>query len=69
MLEDIRLGSINKHGLELSREMVLTSKIPKPGDILIKDRGFISRELLNELKSERGYYSTRTWRPMNRLCL
>ncbi len=26
----------------------------KPGDILINDRGFISREFMNQLKQERG---------------
>ncbi|AEE96677.1 transposase [Mahella australiensis] len=33
--------------------MILNSKMLKPGDILINDRGFISRELLNKLKRER----------------
>jgi len=54
ILEEIKLGSIKQHDLELSREMILKSKILKPGDILINDRGFISRELLNELKGKRG---------------
>lgn len=54
VLEEIKLGSIKQHDLELSREMVLTSKVLKPEDILINDRGFISRDLLNQLKRERG---------------
>ncbi len=54
ILEEVRLGSIRQHDLELSREMVITSKALKPEDILINDRGFISRELLNQLKRERG---------------
>lgn len=54
ILEEIELGSIKIHDLELSREMVLKSKMLKPGDILINDRGFISRELMNQLKQERG---------------
>jgi len=53
ILEEIRFGSIKQHDLELSREMVLNSKMLKPGDILINDRGFISRDLMNQLKNER----------------
>lgn len=53
ILEEIRLGSINRNDLELSRKMVLESKMMKPGDILINDRGFISREFMNQLKRER----------------
>jgi hypothetical protein len=54
IIEEIRLGSIKTHDLELSREMLMSSKILKAGDILINDRGYISRELLNYLKNERG---------------
>lgn len=53
ILEEIRFGSINRNDLELSRKMVLESKMMKPGDILINDRGFISREFMNQLKRER----------------
>jgi hypothetical protein len=52
-LEEIKMGSIKQHDLELSREMVIKSKMLKAGDIIINDRGFISRELLNYLKEER----------------
>ena len=44
ILEEVKLGRIKQHDLELSREMVLKSKVLKPGDILINDRGIISRE-------------------------
>jgi len=44
VIEDIRFGTIKQHDLDLSREMILTSEMLKPGDILINDRGFISRE-------------------------
>lgn len=54
IIEEIRLGDIKTHDLELSREMVMNSKVLKAGDILINDRGFISRELINYLKTERG---------------
>lgn len=53
VLEEIKMGSIKQHDLELSRDIVLKSNMLKPGDILINDRGFISREVLNELKLER----------------
>ena len=43
---------IKPHDLELSRD-VLKSKMLKPEDILINDRGVISRELLSKLKYER----------------
>ena len=51
LIEEIRFGSINTHDLTLSKEMVKTSAVLKPGDILINDRGFISRDLLNYLKT------------------
>ena len=34
--------------------MLRTTPVLQPGDILINDRGFISRELLNYLKLNRG---------------
>lgn len=54
ILEEIKLGPIQMNDLELSRELVMNFSIFSPGDILINDRGFISRELLNFLKSVRG---------------
>jgi len=53
VIEDIRFGMINDHDLELSREMILNSPMLKPMDILINDRGFLSRDVLNELKTRR----------------
>lgn len=53
IIEEIRFGAINTHDLKLSEEMLKTSPVLKPNDILINDRGFISRELLNYLKKER----------------
>jgi hypothetical protein len=53
VIEDIRFGTIKDHDLELSREMILTSPMLKPGDMLINDRGFLSRDVMNELKSRR----------------
>lgn len=53
LIEDIRFGPLNKHDLALSEEMLKTSPVLKPGDILINDRGFISRPILNYLKNKR----------------
>lgn len=54
IIEDIRLGSINTHDLALSVDMLLNSPTLKPNDILINDRGFLSREMLNYLKTHRN---------------
>ena len=54
VIEEIRFGTIKDNDLELSREMILNSPILKPDDILINDRGFLSRDVLNELKTRRG---------------
>lgn len=54
IIEDIRFGSLNTHDLTLSREMLMTSPVLKSGDILINDRGFLSRDIINYLKSERN---------------
>jgi hypothetical protein len=53
IIEDIRFGTIKEHDLELSCEMILKSPMLKAHDILINDRGFLSREILNELKTRR----------------
>ncbi|MFC0906651.1 transposase [Clostridium sp. MT-14] len=54
IIEEIVYGSIKTHDLELCRSMILKSKCLKNGDILINDRGFISRDIINELKLKRG---------------
>lgn len=53
LIEEIRFGSINIHDLKLSEEMLKTTPMLKPGDILINDRGFLSRDLINYLKIHR----------------
>jgi hypothetical protein len=53
VIEDIRFGTIKDNDLELSREMLLESPMLKPGDVLINDRGFLSRNVMNELKARR----------------
>lgn len=54
LIEEIRFDSINIHDLKLSEEMLRTTPVLKAGDILINDRGFMSRELINYLKVHRG---------------
>lgn len=54
VIEEIRFGTASVHDLLLSEEMLKTTKIFNRGDILINDRGFLSRELINFLKTERG---------------
>ena len=53
LIEEIRFGSLNVHDLALSEEMLRTTPMLKPGDILINDRGFLSRDLINYLKTHR----------------
>jgi len=53
VIEDIRFGTMKDNDLELSREMILNSPMLKSGDSLINDRGFLSRDVLNELKTHR----------------
>jgi len=53
VIEDIRFGTMKAHDLELSRDMILNSPLLKPEDILINDRGFLSRDVLNALKTKR----------------
>lgn len=51
VIEDTRFGMINTHDMQLSREMILSSPMLKEGDALVNDRGFLSRDVLNELKT------------------
>ncbi|GHU12912.1 hypothetical protein FACS1894161_2120 [Spirochaetia bacterium] len=54
VIAELRFGSISEHDLTLSRDMILTSPLVKPGDVLINDCGFLSRDVMNTLKKERG---------------
>ena len=54
IIEEIRFGTASTHDLELSEEMLKTTNCFNRGDILINDRGFLSRELINYLKTVRG---------------
>ena len=54
ILEEIKIGSIKTHDLALSEDMLKQSNVFKENDILINDRGFISRALINYMKTVRG---------------
>jgi hypothetical protein len=53
IIEEVAMSSIKTHDLKACEEMVRRSEHLKEGDILINDRGFLSRELLNHLKTAR----------------
>ena len=53
IIEEIAFGSIKPHDLELSKGLLLSSKVLKEGDIIINDRGFISRSIMNVLKNDK----------------
>src|SRR5699024_422505 len=54
IVEDIRFGTAKIHDLALSEEMIKTTPCFHHGDLLIMDRGFISRDTINYLKKIRG---------------
>lgn len=54
IIEEICFAGMNVHDLKLSEDMLKKTKVLKPGDILIKDRGFLNRELVKFLKKERN---------------
>ncbi len=51
IIEEIRFGTAETHDLHLSEEMLKTSRHLHEGDILIEDRGFLSRKLVNYMKN------------------
>lgn len=53
LIEDVRFGTVSTHDLKLSEEMLRTTPCFHEGDIVIMDRGFISREMINHLKTVR----------------
>ena len=54
IIEEIDIGSIKSHDTKVSDNIIKNSSALKRGDILINDRGFISRDTINMLKNERG---------------
>ena len=53
VIEEIEIGILKTHDLTLSKDTILNSSALKPGDKVIEDRGFISREVMNHLKTQR----------------
>ncbi|MFW5981194.1 MAG: transposase [bacterium] len=53
VIEQIEMGTMKTHDLTLSKNILYNSPALHPGDIVIEDRGFISRGVLNYLKIER----------------
>ena len=52
--EEIVFGTLKTHDMEQCREMLKNTSCFHENDILINDRGFLSREMTNYLKTERG---------------
>lgn len=53
VIEEVRFGTASVHDIELSEDIILNSSCLNEGDILIMDRGFISRRLIKYLKEVR----------------
>lgn len=51
--EEIVFGTLKTHDMEQCREMLRNTACFHEGDILINDRGFLSREMINYLKNVR----------------
>lgn len=54
IIEEIRFDTAATHDLALCEEMLKNTACLKSGDILINDRGFLSRKLINYLKTQRN---------------
>jgi len=52
-VEEIVFGTIKIHDMEQCRDMLRNTVCFKEGDILINDRGFLLREMTNDLKTRR----------------
>lgn len=52
-IEDIRFGTVKTHAFKLSEEMLKTTPCFHEGDILLNDSGFLSRDMINYLKTVR----------------
>jgi len=50
---EVVLGTVKTHDMELCREMMKKTACFQENDILINDRGFLSRDVVNYLKTER----------------
>jgi hypothetical protein len=53
VIEEIEVATIKDHDIKASENIILKSPYLKPGDILINDRGYVSRKNINILKNEK----------------
>lgn len=53
LIEEVRFGTASIHDLNLSEDILLNSPMLHPNDVLLMDRGFISRKMINYLKQQR----------------
>lgn len=53
VVEEVVFGTIKTHDMEQCREMLRQTSCFKEHDILINDKGFLSREMANHLKTKR----------------
>lgn len=53
IIEEVKFGTASIHDIELSEDILLNSSCLNEGDILIMDRGFISRKMIKHLKVQR----------------
>lgn len=53
VIEEIEFGTANMHDVNMCEKMLKNTRCFNEGDILINDRGFISRTMINFLKTNR----------------
>lgn len=53
IIQDIKFDNIQSSDINFCREMLLTTPVLKPGSSIINDRGFLDRDLINDLKIKR----------------
>src|SRR5205823_2468239 len=54
ILTQLAVGPIQRHDLELCRDLLRHSPCLRAGDLLLEDRGFLDGEMTTHLKRERG---------------
>lgn len=53
IIEEAKFGTANNHDLNLCEDLLLETKMLKEGDVILMDRGFLSRKMIKHLKEER----------------
>ena len=54
IIEEIKFGDLKTHDAKFCRDMLMNTPVLKSGDILINDRGFIDRKIIDHLKLVRN---------------